>query len=80
MNVTLAFPPSLCLPNQAYHALPVLAGALRDAGHRARCVDLNLAAADRLLTGERIDRYLAHAFEAERAVWQSVPAHMLGAA
>jgi radical SAM superfamily enzyme YgiQ (UPF0313 family) len=49
MRVSLAFPPSLCLPNQVYYALPLLAGALRRAGHAPRCVDLNLVCADRLL-------------------------------
>lgn len=58
MRVALVFPPSLCLPNVLYHALPVLAGALRRAGHEPRIHDLNLAAADLFLTEERVERYL----------------------
>ncbi len=43
----------------------MLAGALRDAGHRARCVDLNLAAADMLLTDERMEQNLGVALAAQ---------------
>lgn len=46
MRVALVFPPSLCLPNQLYQALPVLAGALREGGHEPQITDLNLLAAD----------------------------------
>lgn len=49
MNVTMLFPPSICLPNQVYYALPLFAGVLRRAGHRVTTVDLNLVAADLLL-------------------------------
>lgn len=66
MNVSVAFAPSICLPNQVYHALPVLAGALRDAGHVPRCIDLNLAAADMLLTDERVERFLPRGIALER--------------
>lgn len=59
MRVALVFPPSLCLPNQCYDALPVLCGAVKSAGHEAYAVDLNLAAADRLLTAGSAERYLA---------------------
>ena len=58
MRATIVFPPSICLPNQMYYSLPMLAGALRRGGHDARVVDLNLLAADLLLTDERADRYL----------------------
>ncbi|HYC78755.1 MAG TPA: hypothetical protein VEI02_14115, partial [Planctomycetota bacterium] len=61
MRVTLVFPPSMCLPNALYFALPTLAGVLKEAGHRTRLVDLNLLAADRLLTVERCERLLAAA-------------------
>ncbi|MFG0320307.1 MAG: B12-binding domain-containing radical SAM protein [Planctomycetota bacterium JB042] len=58
MDVALVFPPAVSLPNRLYHALPLLAGALHRAGHRARALDLNLLAADLLLTDARTDRYL----------------------
>ena len=58
MNVTVVFPPSLCLPNQCYYSLPVLTGALKQAGHRPHGVDLNLHAAHRLLTDDRAERML----------------------
>jgi hypothetical protein len=58
MRVTLLFPPSLCLPNQVYYALPQLAGELRRAGHEPRCVDLNLACADRLLEPAMVEELL----------------------
>lgn len=57
-NANIVFAPSICLPNQMYCSLPMLAGALRRAGHHPRMVDLNLLAADLLLTNERTDRYL----------------------
>lgn len=63
MRVTIAFPSSLSLPNQIYYSLPILAGALRRAGHEPRCVDLNLAAADRLLDDRMAERYLKMAHD-----------------
>ncbi|MFH2000480.1 MAG: radical SAM protein [Planctomycetota bacterium] len=65
MRVTLIFPPSLCLPNPIYFSLPLLAGALKQAGHEVSLVDLNVLAMDRLLTPEWGARILA---EARRAV------------
>ena len=56
MRVTLVFPPALCLPNQLYFALPLLAGALRRAGHTPAIVDLNARAADMLLDEARATR------------------------
>lgn len=50
MRANLVFPPAICLPNQIYYSLPILAGALRRGGHQPRCVDLNLVAADLLLS------------------------------
>ncbi len=61
MRATLVFPPSLCLPNTLYFALPVLAGALKRAGHQARLLDLNLVAADRFLTPERTESLISRA-------------------
>jgi hypothetical protein len=61
MQVTLTFPPSLCLPNPIYYALPVLAGALKQAGHPVAIEDLNVVAADRLLTAAWAKRVLEHA-------------------
>jgi radical SAM superfamily enzyme YgiQ (UPF0313 family) len=58
MRVTLGFPPSIRLPNSVYVSLPSLAGALGRAGHRVRCVDLNLESAQRFLTEDRVERYL----------------------
>jgi tRNA A37 methylthiotransferase MiaB len=55
MNITLVFPPSICLPNQVYYSLPLLAGVVRRAGHVPSCVDLNLAAADRLLDARMVE-------------------------
>lgn len=63
MRATLVFPPSLCLPNTLYYALPVLAGALKRAGHSARLIDLNLVAADRLLSTPRTLDLVARARE-----------------
>lgn len=59
MRFALVFPPSLCLPNQLYHALPVLAGALRRAGHVPLITDLNLLAADCFLDRNRAEDLLA---------------------
>ncbi len=59
MNVTIVFPPSLCLPNQCYYSLPALCGALRQAGHEPHGVDLNLRAAHMLLRDDRAARMLA---------------------
>lgn len=56
MRVSIVFPVSLCLPNQLYYSLPALAGALKRAGHSARAVDLNMMAADMLLTKTRSER------------------------
>jgi len=61
MRVTLTFAPSLCLPNPIYYALPVLAGALKQAGHPVAIEDLNVVAADRLLTATSAERVLEHA-------------------
>lgn len=58
LRSVIVFPPSLCLPNTIYYALPVLAGALRDAGYPSRIVDLNLLAADRFLESRRTRRFL----------------------
>jgi anaerobic magnesium-protoporphyrin IX monomethyl ester cyclase len=66
MRVTLLFPPSLCLPNQMYYALPLLAGALRSAGHVPTCVDLNLACADRLTEPAMTEELLAVAEDMHR--------------
>jgi anaerobic magnesium-protoporphyrin IX monomethyl ester cyclase len=66
MRVTLLFPPSLCLPNQIYYALPLLAGALRRAGHEPTCVDLNLACADRLLDPAMAEQLIAVADAMQR--------------
>ncbi|MEO0649666.1 MAG: hypothetical protein AAFZ65_03190, partial [Planctomycetota bacterium] len=66
MRVSLVFAPSICLPNQIYHALPLLAGALRAGGHEPRQVDLNLSAADLLLTDERTQRYFHRALDEYR--------------
>ena len=49
MNVSILFPPSICLPNQAYYALPLFSAVLRRAQHEPRAIDLNLIAADLLL-------------------------------
>jgi hypothetical protein len=54
MRAARLFPPSLCLPNQLYHALPMLAGALERAGHEPQITDLNLLAADRFLEPRRL--------------------------
>jgi hypothetical protein len=64
MRITLVFPPALCLPNPIYYALPLLAGALKQAGHDVRLVDLNVLAADLLLNRDRVDRILAEAHKA----------------
>ena len=58
MNVSLVFAPSLCMPGPLYLALPTLAAVLKQDGHEVRCFDLNVAAADMLLTDERADRCL----------------------
>lgn len=55
MRVAIVFPPSICLPNQIYYSLPMLAGALRRAGHEPFAVDLNLLAADLLLDARMAD-------------------------
>ena len=67
MKVSIVFPPSICLPNQLYYSLPVLAAVVERAGHEAHAVDLNLAAADMLLTDERAERYLRIAHDMDRA-------------
>lgn len=61
MRTTLVFPPSLCLPNPIYFSLPLLAGALKRAGHETHIVDLNALAADRFLTKDWAARVLEHA-------------------
>ena len=61
MRIAFVFPPSLCLPNTLYFALPLLAGAARRAGHDVAIVDLNQRAADRFLTPERTRRFLEQA-------------------
>ncbi len=63
MNVAVVFPPSLCLPNQMYFSLPMLAGALRRGGHRPAVHDLNLLALDRFLTDGMVERYVGLAWE-----------------
>ena len=57
MRASLIFPPSICLPNQIYYALPLLSGALRRAGHESHYVDLNLLAADWLLRDDRVAQF-----------------------
>jgi hypothetical protein len=57
MRASLIFPPSICLPNQIYYALPLLSGALRRAGHQPHYVDLNLLAADWLLDDSRVGQF-----------------------
>jgi len=66
MKIGFVFPPSLCLPNQCYQALPTLCAAVKEVGHQAFGVDLNLAAADHLLTNDRVQRYLSMGWEAAR--------------
>ncbi|MEW6742723.1 MAG: radical SAM protein [Planctomycetota bacterium] len=63
MRTSLVFPPSLCLPNPLYLALPLLAASLRRAGHHVRVIDLNALAADRLLTRETVEHLLARAWQ-----------------
>jgi hypothetical protein len=58
VNVNIVFPVSLCIPNQLYLALPMLAGALKRAGHRARGIDLNVLAADLFCDDRRARRFL----------------------
>jgi len=65
MRVNLVFPPSLCLPNPIYYSLPLLAGALKADGRSVLVKDLNVLAADRLLTDSWVERVL---LEAEKAV------------
>jgi hypothetical protein len=63
------------LPNQCYDALPILCGAVKDAGHEAFAVDLNLASADMLLTDQRAERYLRVAHDRaakEPGLWPMV--------
>ncbi|MFH2000928.1 MAG: radical SAM protein [Planctomycetota bacterium] len=67
MRITLVFPSSLCYPNPIYYALPVLAGALVREGHSVRQVDLNVLAADRLLTREGSERILTEAYKILKA-------------
>ena len=64
MRFNIIFANSVCLPNQMYQALPVLAGALRDAGHATCMVDLNLLAMDRFLTVRSAEHYLSLAHSA----------------
>ncbi|MBL8899963.1 MAG: aspartyl/asparaginyl beta-hydroxylase domain-containing protein [Planctomycetes bacterium] len=66
MRFALLFPPSLCLPNQLYYALPMLAGALERAGHEPQITDLNLLAADRILEPTRLLGFFGRASEAAR--------------
>lgn len=66
MKIGFVFPPSLCLPNQCYQALPTLCGAVKAVGHEAFGLDLNLAAADHLMSEERVKRYLEMGWEAAR--------------
>jgi len=63
MRVVLVFPPSLCLPNQIYYALPLLASVIKSAGHCVRGIDLNLAAAHCFLSEGCADLYLRMARE-----------------
>tara|TARA_R110002072_G_scaffold177524_2_gene333465 strand:- start:46315 stop:48111 length:1797 start_codon:yes stop_codon:yes gene_type:complete len=55
MNVSMLFPPSICLPNQVYYSLPLFAAVLARAGHTAYTADLNLIAADMLLDRDMAD-------------------------
>ena len=73
MRTTLVFPPSLCLPNQVYHALPLLGGALRAAGRSWRGVDLNVESAHLLCSEERIERLLHRARELSGRVASVTP-------
>jgi anaerobic magnesium-protoporphyrin IX monomethyl ester cyclase len=79
MRVSVVFPPSICLPNQMYFSLPILAGALVRAGHEPRICELNLAAADMLLTPERTDRYLTLARRRAGSRAESTDSAALGA-
>jgi len=74
MQVALVFPPSLCLPNPIYFSLPLLAVALKEAGHGVAQVDLNVLAADRLLTREKSELILGTARDAvKRRLDDSLP-------
>ncbi len=58
MRVSVVFPNSLCLPNPMYHSLPLLAAALKNAGHEPRIYDLNAMAADLFLNRQRSEMIL----------------------